>query len=338
MVTMRDIAREAGVSQATVSYALHNDPSISQPTRDKVMRAAQRLNYSINVSARTLRSGKTNAIGLVLQDIHNPYSTQLADAISSYANSRGYQTIIQQTLYESTNEIAILQNIVSSVCDGVIFSPSKLTVKEIQTRLNGKPAVMLSPIDATHDYDTMLVACEQGIFTATSYLLSRGCKRLLFYCADYADFDDIKGATDSKWQRAAGFQRALLRNGITPEPWQFVPDQPWTRRTARQAIIDTVRSGLEFDGVVCINDESALGVIRGLADCGLRIPDDVMVTGFDGVEEGEFCVPELTTVAMDFEDYARQAVDALIARINGDDSPARDLTAISRLVVRESTR
>lgn len=338
MVTMRDIAKEAGVSQATVSYALHNDPSISKTTRDKVMRAAQRLNYSINVSARTLRTGKTNAIGLVLQDIHNPYSTQLADAISSYANSRGYQTIIQQTFYESTNEITILQNIVSSVCDGVIFSPSKLTVREIQAQLNGKPAVLLSPIDATHTYDTMLVACEQGIFTATSYLLSRGCQRLLFYCADYADFDDIKGATDTKWQRAAGFQRALLRNGITPEPWQFIADRPWNRISARDAIIETVRNGIAFDGVVCINDESAIGVLRGLADCGINVPGDVMVTGFDGVEESEFCVPALTTYVMDYDDYARKAVDTLIARINGDDTPPREITAVSRLVVRESTR
>ena len=338
MATMRDIAAEAGVSQATVSYALHGDPSISQPTRDKVLAAAKKLDYSINVSARTLRSGRTNAIGLVLQDLHNPYSMHLADAVSRYAQSRGYQTIIQQTRYESGNEIAILQHIVGSVCDGVIFSPSRLTVKQIRSRLNGKPALLLSPIDSDHDYDTIGLACEQNMFTATSYLLSTGCRRLLFSSCDYAEFDDVKNALDTKWQRVAGFQRALLRNGITPEPWQFIADHPWTRRASRDAIVAMVRSGAEFDGVVCINDESALGVLRGLDECGLRIPEDVSVIGFDGIEEGEFSSPALTTVAVDFESFARQAVDCIIERINGDTGPVRDLIIPSRLVVRESTR
>ncbi|MBT1172782.1 LacI family DNA-binding transcriptional regulator [Bifidobacterium sp. MA2] len=338
MVTMRDIAREAGVSQATVSYVLHNDPSISKPTRDKVLRVAQRLNYSINVSARTLRSGRTNAIGLVLQDLHNPYSTQVADAISVYARRRGYQTIIQQTFYEGDAEAEILQHIVSSMCDGVIFSPSKLNVREIMAQLNGKPSVLLSPVCENHSYDTMLVACEQGIFTTTSYLLSRGCRRPLFYCSRYADFDDIRDSADSKWQRVAGFQRALLRNGITPEPWQFLPERHWNRRSARETIVEAVRTGLDFDSVVCINDESAIGVLRGLADCGVRVPQDVSVVGFDGIEEGECCVPSLTTFAMDFDDFARKAVDALIDRINGDDAAPHAIIANSRLVVRESTR
>ncbi|MBT1160604.1 LacI family DNA-binding transcriptional regulator [Bifidobacterium sp. SO1] len=338
MVTMRDIAAKAGVSQATVSYALHADPSISPATRDKVLKVAEELHYTVNISARMLRSGKSNAIALVLQELHNPYSMHISDAISQYALSRGYQTLIQQTMYATENEVSVLRHISSEICDGVIFSPTKLSLAEVRTRLGGKPTVMLNPLEQHAGYDMMNVACEQGAFTATSYLLSRGCKRLLFSCANFREYDDIKNAWDSGWQRVAGFQRALWRNGIEPQPWNFVPNHSWSREASRDAIVDVVRSGLDFDGVVCVNDESAIGVMRGLLDCGVRIPEDVSVTGLDGIEEGEFYTPSLTTIAMDFDDFAKQCVDTLIDRINGADDPPREMTAVSRLVVRESTR
>lgn len=339
MVTMRDIAAEAGVSQATVSYALRNDPSISAATRDKVLKVAEKLHYSANLSARTLRSGRSNAIALVVQDLHNPYSMHLSDAVSQYAFSRGYQILVQQTQSATENESSVLQYISSAICDGVIFSPTKLPIADVRARLAGKPAVLLSPLEYHTGYDTMSAPCEQGAFTATSYLLSRGCQRLLFYCSDYADYDDIKGARDSAWQRVAGFQRALLRNRIEPTPSHFVPHQSWNRESSYAAIVDVVRhSGVTFDGVVCVNDESAIGVMRGLLDCGVRIPEDVSVIGFDGILEGKFYTPPLTTIAIDYDDFARQTVDALIARIEGDKSPVRDMTVATRLVVRESTR
>ncbi|NMM94584.1 LacI family DNA-binding transcriptional regulator [Bifidobacterium oedipodis] len=339
MVTMRDIAAQAGVSQATVSYALHGDSSISEETRQRVLAVANDLNYTVNLSARSLRSGRSHAIGVVLQDLANPFNIHLADAISRNAQTQGLQAVIQQTLYSQDTEQQILQHVVSAFCDGVVMFPSKLTVEQIRAHLSGKPMLLLLTEREAPDVDTIAPACGQALFTATSYLLSTGCRNLIFMGAAYQPYENIKDTDDSTLARVAGFQRALLTNNLTVAPEQFIATpNGWNPASGRAVIHELVKSGKHFDGVVCINDALALGVIRGLNDLGVRIPDDVSVIGYDGISQGEIVTPSLTTVANDFEDSARKITEMLTARIQDYDAPARHLTMTSRLIVRESTR
>lgn len=338
MVTMRDIANKLGVSQATVSYALRDESSISEQTKQRVRNMARELNYSTNISARSLKSGRSGAIGLVLQDLSNPYSIQLAESVSRHALARGMQTVVQQTMYEE-NENSILRHVTSAFCDGVIFSPTRLTGEQIRAQLGDKPTVLIGPSVPTDLYDTFDTPCKQGMFVATSYLLHNGCRKLLFLGMDYTPYEQIKDSIDSSWQRAAGFEMALAKNGITPAEEQFFDVKSWNSEVTRDAIRELWLSGARFDGVVCVNDTAAIGALRGLRDCGVRVPDDVQVIGFDGITDGEFTTPSLTTIALDFNDMGRQLVDALTSRLDGKRTqPRRHMTGRFQLLRRESTR
>lgn len=343
MVTMRDVAAKVGVSQATVSYALRGDPSISEKTRQKVLEAAQTMNYSTNLSARSLKSGRSNAIGLVLQDLGNPYSTCMANAFSTYALQHGLQIVVQQTMYQQANETSILEHVASAFCDAVIFSPTIISSSRIIQQLAGKPAVLLSPSETAPELDSIVMPCLESTFISTSYLISRGCRRLLFLGTTYVPYEQAAISPNTGTQRMAGFEQALLRNGFQPKPQQFSLCQ-WTPQDGYRLITALISQGLTFDGVVCGNDALALGVMRGIQDRGLRIPEDVSVIGFDGINEGAFSNPTLSTIAFDFDDIAHQAIDTILAQLNGDDEPPvgkrapKRLITKCRLVVRGSTR
>ncbi|BDR53695.1 hypothetical protein KIM372_16020 [Bombiscardovia nodaiensis] len=238
MVTMRDVAALAGVSQATVSYALNGDPIITESTRAKVLTAARKLNYTVNLSARNLKSGKSGALGLVVQELQNPYVTQLADAVSQYALTKHMQTVIQQTLYRQENETSILEHVTSAFCDAVIFSPSKLTSKQIKSQLNGKPALLLSSRDSNPEYDVLDTPAREAMYTATSYLLETGCRKLLFMGMPYIPLNECLYSVDSARLRIAGFEQALVEHGIEPSPSQFIQPGGWNPAISRAAMLE----------------------------------------------------------------------------------------------------
>lgn len=338
MVTMNDVARDAGVSRTTVSYALRDDPSIPEHTKTRILDAARRLGYRPNLSAQTLRSGRSDSIALILQDLRNPYSLLLSDRISCYAEERGLQTVIQQTTYRKVSEEHTLRQAVSSFCDGVILAPSQLSQKSIHAFSGGKPMVLLTPASQGDLYDTVAPACDVDAYNATSYLLSRGCQNIALLGAYYCPYEDIKNLPDSRWQRVAGFELALLRNGIEPAPEQFLNPQGWEYGYCHDLIKTVYRDNILFDGLVCMNDTAAIGAISALNELGINIPGEVSVIGHDGIKEGEFVTPALSTVAMDFDDLAHKVVDALVERIAGGTEPVKSYLVNTRLEVRESTR
>ena len=362
MVTMRDVAALAGVSQATVSYALNGDPMISEATRSRVMAAAQELDYAVNLSARNLKSGKSGAIGLVVQEIANPYVSQLADAISEYALGKGLQTVIQQTLYRRESETTILEHVISAFCDAVIFSPSKLTSRQIKAQLHGKPALLLSAQDENPEYDVLQTPGKRAMREATDYLFATGCRNPVFFGMPYTPLTKCINPLNSATTRVAGYESSLVNRGMKPGPQQFINPPDWNPTTSRQAMLDYIdydlasnrkssprnRCGnqVSFDAVVCINDAAALGVIRALIDRNISIPDQVSVIGFDGISQGAFTAPSLSTVAFDFDDMARQAVDTLVMRLDEASGKTQTktrqqpqrLTAHYQLLQRESTK
>ena len=362
MVTMRDVAALAGVSQATVSYALNGDPMISEATRSRVMAAAQELDYAVNLSARNLKSGKSGAIGLVVQEIANPYLSQLADAISEYALGKGLQTVIQQTLYRRESETTILEHVISAFCDAVIFSPSKLTSRQIKAQLHGKPALLLSAQDENPEYDVLQTPGKRAMREATDYLFASGCRNPVFFGMPYIPLTECVNPLNSATTRVVGYESSLANHGMKPGPQQFINPPDWSPGTSRQTMLDYIDYDLasnyensprnkygnqvSFDAVVCINDAAALGVIRALIDRNISIPDQVSVIGFDGISQGAFIAPSLSTVAFDFNDMARQAIDTLVMRLDEASGKTQTktrqqpqrLTAHYQLLQRESTK
>lgn len=339
MVTMSDVAKAAGVSRATASYALRGDTRVAPTTIERVMRAAHDLQYTTNLSARSLRSGRSGIIGVAIFELNYPYPSQMSAAISREITRRGLQAIVQQTSNTRESEITILRKVTSQLCDGMIFSPGNVSDEEIRALSEDKPIVLLDDASPAPVFDSVFTACELGAEMAVHHLIEIGCKHILIIGSDYEDLADDRKSTSVGPRRTLGGLNALEEAGRNIDPDMFIPMSPWDFATARQQAYDIVDSRRPVDGVFCMTDMIALGLIRGFADRGVHVPDDIAVIGFDGITEGEFSIPSLSTIRTDLDDLARKAVGLLFQRINdgAGETPTR-LIADYELVVRESTQ
>ncbi|OZG66503.1 LacI family DNA-binding transcriptional regulator [Bifidobacterium eulemuris] len=338
MVTMSDVAKAAGVSRATASYALRGDPRIAPATTDRVLQAARALQYTTNLSARSLRSGRSGLIGVAIFELDFPYPSEMSAAISREVARHGLEAIVQETSNSKESEIAILQKVTSQLCDGTIFSPGKVSDEEIRDLSGGKPVVLLDDISPDPVFDSVATPCESGSEAAIRHLIEVGCRRILVVGASYDMLAEDRAAMSVSGRRLIGCLNAFENLGITPDPTQFLRPEQWQNGAARKLAHNVVDAGTPFDGVFCMTDSIALGFIRGLADRGIHVPQDAAVIGFDGINECDYYIPSLSTIATDMEDLARKAVGLLLDRIDGGDAPTRTLTADYRLVARESTR
>ena len=342
MVTMSDVAKAAGVSRATASYALRGDSRIAPATAERVMRAARDLRYTANLSARSLRSGRSGIIGVAIFELDHPYPSEMSAAVSREAAKHGLEAIVQETSNSKDNEIAILRKVTSQLCDGTIFSPGNVSDDEIRALSGGKPIVLLDDISLDPVFDSVSTPCEEGSAAAIRHLVEIGCRHPLVIGANYGALTEDRAAATVSGRRLLGCLDAFDDLGIAPAGEQFVNLQHWESSDARAAAHDLVDSGIVFDGAFCMTDTISIGFVRGLADRGLRVPEDVAVIGFDGIRECEDYIPSLSTVATDLNDLAAKAVDLLLDRLDedGQDAPVpiRTLTADFRLIARESTR
>ncbi|NEG88779.1 LacI family DNA-binding transcriptional regulator [Bifidobacterium aerophilum] len=345
MATMTDVAKAAGVSRATASYALRGDPRISPATANKVRRAAASLNYTTNLSARSLRSGRSGVIGVAIFELDKPYPSEMSAAISREAARHGLETIVQQTSNSKEREISILRKVTSQLCDGTIFSPGNVSPEEITALYGGKPMILLDDISDDPLFDCVFTPCEAGAEAAIRHLYEVGCRNIGVLGVDYRILLDDSQATSVSGRRLAGALKAFDDLNINVDERNFVHTL-WDMEHARATMHRLVDSGRMFDGLFCLTDTVALGALRGLADRGVRVPDDMAVIGFDGINEGEYSIPSLTTIETDLDDLAKKAIELLSFRLdvaNGDvpegtDLSTRRLTADFRLIERESTR
>ncbi|KFI46901.1 DNA-binding transcriptional regulator, LacI/PurR family [Bifidobacterium bohemicum] len=335
---MGDVARAAGVSRATASYALRGDSRIALPTAEKVRRAAVKLGYTANLSARSLRSGRNGVIGVAIFELDKAYPSQMSAAISREATRRGLQAIVQQTANSQEGEVAVLRKVTSQLCDGTIFSPGHVSDAEISELSGNKPIVLLDDRSDRQMFDTVFTPCRAGAKAAILHLAEAGCRHILVLGADRRAAADEPNAVGGRRVQGAleGFEQA----GLQSSEADFVGLADWDFATSRRKVHELVDRGSSFDGLFCMTDSIAFGAIRGLADRGIHAPDDVAVMGFDGVVEDEFMIPSLTTIAIDNDDLACKAVSLLVRRIEAGDGgvqPTR-LTARFDVVKRESTR
>jgi DNA-binding LacI/PurR family transcriptional regulator len=340
MVTMSEVAKAAGVSRATASYALRNDPRIIPSTAEKVRKAAYELNYTANLSARSLRSGHNGVIGVAIFELDKPYPSEMSAAISREANRHGLQAIVQQTSNSKEGEIAVLQKVTSQLCDATIFSPGNVSAEEIRALAGDKPIVLLDDISNEPIFDTVLTPCEEGSECAIKHLIDIGCEDIVVLGPEYESLLNDEKSTTVSNRRLAGALKAFDEAGFSVDETNFVHMAHWDSNLARIKVHDLLATRKPVDGLYCLTDSIAMGAMRGLADCGMKVPEDIAVVGFDGISEGEYLTPSLSTVRTNLDDLASKAVSLLVQRMNENAktpiAPQR-LTAKFDLLKREST-
>lgn len=315
----------------TVSNVINDHPNVRRATREKVVAAMTRLDYRVNVAARNLRKGRTGTIGLGVPEVESPYYGRLAATIIAAAERHRLRVTIEQTASRE-NELDALSLSRNLLYDGLILSAAGMSQADSEQLRVDFPVVILGDRIFGGPVDHVGMPHFEASREATRHLIERGCRRIAILCGAVEE-------VDTSSLRLAGYRKALEDAGLPADPVLVQQVDRLGMREGAERVRQMARTGLDFDGVFCVTDSLAMGVLRGLADSGRQVPEQVKVIGFDNVAESEYLVPSLSTVDPDHDGMARRAVDLLVRRIGQSDSSTEGEEVVGdfSLVVREST-
>ncbi|GAT74095.1 LacI family transcriptional regulator [Microbacterium sp. HM58-2] len=329
--TLHDVARIAGVSIKTVSNVINDYPHIRPATREKVEAAIAELGYTPNLTARNLRSGRTGAIALALPDLSLAYFAELAAQVIHEAEAAGVVVLVEQTGADRDRELELLRSPRLKLTDGLIFSPLGMGQEDVAALDVSYPMVLLGEriFDGPTDHVTMRNV--EAARAATEYLIAQGRHRIAVVGAHEGE------VIGSAALRLQGYREALEGAGIPYDDEIVGYTTLWHRANGADSMREILARGVDFDAVFGLNDTLALGAMRVLQEAGRRVPDDVAVVGFDGLDEAEYSIPSLTTVDPGRDWIAKTAVSTLLERISGGtDAEPRTLLSDFRILARES--
>jgi DNA-binding LacI/PurR family transcriptional regulator len=330
--SIKDVALRAGVSVKTVSNVVNGFQFVSDKTRAKVQAALDELDYRPNLSARQLRGGRTGIVALAVPEISSPYFAELAAQFVQHAKGHGWTVLIDETQGAPESERLVLDGIKSHLVDGLIVSPLALTAKEIESRRDRTPLVLLGERLTHSPVDHVSIDNVAGARAATAHLASLGRTRI----AAIGSQPHISGGTAAL--RLRGYRAALKTAKIPYDPQLVVPARSYHRADGYAAMSALLDRPQRPDAVFCFNDLLAIGALRALHERGCRVPGDVALIGFDGIEDAEFHTPSLSTITPDKGEIARLALAFLERRITGGaTAEAQEGYATFELLARQST-
>ncbi len=339
--TLADVAQAVGLSVNTVSRALNDLSGVSDATRVRIKAEADRLGYLPNVHARSLVLGSRRTIGLVITNVSNPFYADLISEIESHVADAGFTLMLLLSDESEGREVEAAETAIKSGVDGVIVVP-------VQGRHNpwvslakaGIPVVLVNRELADFDADFVSTDNEAGAYAATSHVIERGATSVVLIEEDLA--------ISTIANRIAGFRRALADHRLTFDEHSVVTVP--TRRSSRAALpwqaddsyrlaADLLDRGHRPDAFFVGNDYFALGLYRALAEHELTVPSDVMVVGFGDYPFSAFLAPSLSTVRLPSRQVAGEAIERLLARLDGSAPEDRLSSYIQpELVTRGSTK
>ena len=335
-MTMKDIARELGISVSTVSRALKDSPRISAERRAMIQQYAREHNFTPNVLAESLRRSKVQpikVIGVIIPEFTHFYFSSVLAGIEEEASARGYLIIVAQSGESYEREVRICQSFYENKVCGIIVSQAKDTHRyDHFERLMeaGVPLVFYDRICTGVNASRVVVDDYMGAFNAVTHLIETGCKRIAFYGS--------APTLEISKNRFNGYKDALLKHGL-----KF--DESITRicdnRADAEAITPELLQGDNIpDGFFAVNDDTAIGILYTAKRMGFRVPDDISICGFTNGQRAVACDPMLTTVEQRGVKVGEEAADILIDQVEGilPRDKAERRVVRTRLVVRGTTR
>ncbi|WP_433370751.1 LacI family DNA-binding transcriptional regulator [Actinoplanes sp. CA-142083] len=329
---LKDVAARAGVSIKTVSNVVNGYVHVAPETRARVQAAIDALGYVPNPAARRLRGGRSGVIALAVPELRSPYFAELAGHIVQAAAPRGWTVLIDQTDGRADREHDLVAGLRRHAIDGLILTPVQERAGRLARRY-GVPAVLLGERVGEGTADHVAIDGTAAAADATRHLLRLGRRRIAAIGAP--DRPDVM-----REQRLGGYRAALADAGIAADPRREVPVAGVHRAHGADAMEILLSRARDLDAVFCFTDLFALGAIRCLVEHGVDVPGDVAVMGFDGIEEGRYSNPSLSTVDQNTDRIAELAVDLLAERLGERPATAaapREICVEHRIVAREST-
>lgn len=328
-ITLSTIADDLGVSTATVSLALRDSPLVAEATREKVRQRAKEIGYVYDRRAASLRTQRSDIVGVIVRDIINPFFAEILRSIEAELGSNR-QTFL---LCNHGDDIALQEDFISTLmqfgADGVIMSPSVGTSKEDIERIeqNGLPVTLVARTVEDASVPAFLGNDEVGFHMITQYLIQQG----------HHDIALVGGTrlTSTGRARRSGFARAYEEAGIALPDREDI-ETPYERKAGYNAVADILSQGTPPTAIACCSDTVALGVMHGLRSRGLEPGVDITVTGYDDIEEASISAPPLTTVADGHDEIGRLAARALFAKISGKEADNKPKFIEPQLKIRDS--
>jgi LacI family transcriptional regulator len=319
--TIRDVARRAELSVATVSRALNGSENVSEQARERIAAAVGELGYVPHAGARSLSLARTNAIGVVLPDLHGEFFSEIMRGMDREASRRGYLLLLSN-FHSGSEQAATALRAMRGRVDGLIVMAPHLGTAELAAALPGAvPSILINTRDGPQHHAAIHVDNRAGVRAVVDHLASIGRKRIVHIAGPPKNMD--------AQERAEAFHGAIAHHGLRCE--LTVGD--FEKESGQAAIADLLARGADFDAVFAANDNMALGAIEALHRAGKRIPDDVAVAGFDDIPLAAHL--GITTVRVRIAEIGERAVTRLLDELK-DRSGGDELHA-PELIVRSST-
>jgi len=328
-VTQKQLARQLGLSTATVSLAMRNNPSIAKATRESVQRAMVEAGYVPHAAAASLRTGLSGIVGVSFHDIVHPFFAAMLIAIEDHLGQSGRVVFINNHRDEPERLARFITSLREHRADGLIVSPSLGTTPQMldPLRASGQAIVFVSRFLRGYDADFVGNADISGMQRATEHLIGLGHRRIVM-------LGGLPG-TSSGENRLTGFRRSLLGAGLPWDESLYLPGSA-KRSTGRALVLRALEMDPQPTAFACFNDLIAFGAMNGLRASGLMPGRDVAVVGIDDTEEAEISFPTLTTVSNHPGRIGTRAAEQLLARLKDPDAPYRAIAIEPEITVRES--
>jgi LacI family transcriptional regulator len=322
--TLRDVSVLAGVSAKTVSRVINDDPAVAPGTAERVQAAIRKLGFHPNPVARSLRMGRDDAIGLVVENIADPFMAEVTGAVEEVARERGMFVVIASAGYAPENERVVVGGLTNRRVAGLIITPTSGDHSYFQHLPVRVPTVFVDRPPIQHDFDAVLADNEGGARVATKHLIDHGHRRIAFV----GDRLHIY-TTRLRYQ---GFRAAMLDAGLSVDE-RLVRVDAMGAQNSTAAMVELLEADSGPTAVMSANTRASLGVVRALH---LRDRTDVAHVSFDDFPAAESLNPPVTAIYQDPQRLGHQAASLLFERINGETGPPRRVVLPVQLIVRGS--
>ncbi|MCY6959222.1 LacI family DNA-binding transcriptional regulator [Clostridium brassicae] len=309
--SIKDVAREASVSIATVSRVLNNVDVVNEDTKKRVLEAIKKLDYRPNIVARSLKTQKTKTIGIIIPDISNQIYPEIVRGAEDVANIYDYNIILCNTDLDPEKEMEYLRVLSEKMVDGAIYISNSLEDNIVKTiKTTNMPIVLIETHGRESEFPSVIIDNEKAAEDAVNYLIKKGNRRIAYIGAD-------KDAVNASAIRYKGYVDSINKNGLNYDEnlvyfckYSLKADDGYD---AMKAILQKTQ---DIDAVFCVSDDIAIGATNALRESGINVPKDVDMMGFNDTYLASAFYPKLTTIAQPLYDMGSVATRMLIKKIN----------------------